>query len=113
MSYRVVLQRFAVQDLDDAYLWAARNAPETAARWLGRFQSALQTLEQNPDRCPLAPENRKVDVELREFLFGRRPHVFRAVFLVDADTVRILRIRRACRRTLSQLELDQTLEENG
>ena len=62
MNYRVVVQRLAVQDLEEAYLWNARNAPETAARWLNRFQAALQTLDHNPDHSPFAPENRKFDV---------------------------------------------------
>jgi plasmid stabilization system protein ParE len=34
MTHRVILQRLAVQDLDDAFAWAARKAPVTAARWL-------------------------------------------------------------------------------
>jgi plasmid stabilization system protein ParE len=78
MTFRVVLQRLAVRDLGEAYHWAARNAPLTAARWLDRFQAALATLADNPERCPLARENSKVDVELREYLFGRRPHVYRS-----------------------------------
>ena len=41
MTYRVILQRLAIQDLDDAFAWAARKAPATAARWLDRFQAAL------------------------------------------------------------------------
>ena len=70
MKYRVVLHRLALEDLENAYEWVARNAPVTAAKWLDRFQDALLTLESFPQRQPLARENRKVDVELREFLFG-------------------------------------------
>ena len=58
MMYRVRLQPAAAADLDQAFEYAARQAPHTAARWLNRFQQALQTLEHNPDRCALAPENR-------------------------------------------------------
>jgi hypothetical protein len=28
MTYRVILQRLAIQDLDDAFVWAARKAPD-------------------------------------------------------------------------------------
>ena len=70
MTYRVILQRLAIQDLDGAFEWAARRAPATAARWLDRFQAALQRLDTNPQRCLRAREQRKVDVELREILFG-------------------------------------------
>lgn len=106
MIYRVVLQRLAAADLDEATAWAARNAPATAARWLGRFQAALQTLDTKPKRCPLARENAKVDLELREFLFGKRPYVFRVIFVIDDDAVRILRIRRGQRRALTRKQIE-------
>jgi len=110
MTHRVVVQRLARQDLEEAYLWAARRAPETAARWLRRFQDALQTLNTKPERCPLAPESRKSDVSLRQWLFGKRPNVFRVVFAIDQDVVRILRILRGQRRFLSRKQIDEAVE---
>ncbi len=108
----VVLQRLAKDDLRTAYRRAAKQAPAAPARWLTRFQNALQTLEHRPERCPLARENGKVDVEVRELLFGKRPYVFRVVFVIDDQTVRILRIRRAQRRFLTRSELEQALESD-
>ena len=32
MKYRVVLHRLALEDLENAYEWVARNAPVTAAQ---------------------------------------------------------------------------------
>ena len=110
MTYRVVLQRLAKEDLLAAYLWAAERAPLAARRWLQRFEAALHTLERNPQRCPLARENRKADVEVREFHFGRRPYVFRSIFTIDDNVVRILRIRRAQRRDLTRTELKRALD---
>src|SRR4051812_10674204 len=60
----VVVHRLANQDLEEAYEWAARSAPATAARWLGRFQAALHGLELNPERHPRAKESRKLQIEL-------------------------------------------------
>ncbi len=105
MIFQVRLQTAALQDLDAAYQYAASHAPAPAARWLGRFKAALKTLEHNPERCPLAPESLKSSRQLREFLFGKRPFVFRVIFTVDEDCVRILRICRAQRRPLTQDEL--------
>jgi plasmid stabilization system protein ParE len=48
MKYRVVTQRRAEIDLENYYLWAARQAPETAARWLARFHAELASLADNP-----------------------------------------------------------------
>lgn len=107
MKYRVVLQSLAVRDLDEATDWAARHAPATASQWLQRFHVALASLDANPQRCALARENAKVDVELREFHFGKRPNVFRVIFTIDNDTVRILRIRRAQRRWLTRAQVEE------
>jgi len=107
MKYRVVVQRLALEDLEESYLWAARHAPETAARWLSRFQIALESLEHNPERFSLAPENGKVRREIRQLLYGRRPNVYRAAFTIEGDTLRVLRIRRAARRWLTKKELER------
>lgn len=106
MKYRIVLQRLAMEDMDDATAWAAQHAPTTVARWLERFHLALRTLDANPQRCPLARKDSKVDIELRELHFGKRPNVFRVVFTIDEDTVRVLRIRRAQRRWLTRRQIE-------
>lgn len=111
-NHQIVLQTRASQDLEEAYLHAARRAPLTATSWVNRFHEALRTLESNPERCPLAPENRKTArAELREFLFGRRPNIFRVIFFVDGNIVRILRIRRAARRLLSYRDIDDAIDD--
>jgi plasmid stabilization system protein ParE len=112
MTYRVVLQQLAVQDLDDAFAWTAARAPTTAARWLEHFQDALRRLNTNPQLWPHAREQRKVDVELREMLYGKRPNVYRVVFMIDGDIVRVLRIRRAQRRMLTRKQIDEASEQD-
>ena len=79
----------------------------TAPRRRARFPATRPALDERPERCPLAPENRKVTVELREFLFGRRPNTFRVIFVIDGESVRNLRIRRGQRRLLSRREIDE------
>jgi plasmid stabilization system protein ParE len=109
MSYRVVLQRQALQDLDESYSRAAENAPDAARKWLDRFHAALTTLEELPERCGFAPENALVDVAVRQLLFGRKSRVFRVLYAIDGDTVRILTIRRAQRRFLTAEQLREVL----
>ena len=55
--------------------------------------------------------NGKIDVELRELHFGKRGNVFRAIFTIDADTVRVLRIRRAGRRWLTRRQIEDASGE--
>jgi plasmid stabilization system protein ParE len=113
MVYRIVLHRLAERDLDEAYQWASRNAPSAAARWLARFQQALGTLDHNPQRCSRAREDEKSDLELHQFLFGKRPNVFRVIFTIQDDFVHILRIRRAQRRFLTKPEIRDMETELG
>lgn len=110
MTYRVVFLNRAVGDLDNAYRWAIRHAPFTAAAWLDRFRKKLQSLAVNPHRCGFARENRKMSFEVRQILFGHKPSVFRVLFTIAGDEVRVLRIRRAQRRFLTRRELDEANE---
>ena len=73
MTYHVLLQRLAITDLQSYYDYAAHRSAVDADRWLDRFHQALKTLEERPERCGLAREHDKVGMELREFLFGKRP----------------------------------------
>ena len=105
MSYLVVITANAKENLRSYYLQAAKRAPVTAARWLNRFEAALATLASNPQRCGTAPENNAADEEIRQFLFGKRGRVFRALFTIAEDEVRVLHIRRAVMDTASPEEL--------
>jgi plasmid stabilization system protein ParE len=107
MKHEVVLLRLARLDLAEAYERARSLAPAAADRWLDRLRDRLRTLETDPARFPLAFEHRRVRLEVREMLFGRRPNVFRVVFLVHRKQVLVLRIRRGQRRWLTQGEITE------
>ena len=105
MTYRVVVTENAKSNLRSYYAHAAQYAPLTAERWLNRFEKALTTLSSNPQRCSLAPENNRAEPEVRQFLFGKRPSVFRALFTIVDDEVQVLHIRRAAMDTARPDEL--------
>jgi plasmid stabilization system protein ParE len=105
MTYRVVITAAAKQNLRDAYHWAAERAPHTAALWLQRFETELQTLANFPDRFQLAPENALVETEIRQLIFGRRRGAYRALFAIVGNEVRVLHIRRAARNWASPEDL--------
>ena len=112
MTYQVRVHRIARLDLRDAYEWAHERAPSTVDRWFDRFREAIRSLELHPERCPLAAENRKVSLEVRELHFGRRPNVFRVIFHIDGNDVRVLRIRRAQRRQLTRREITDAIRSD-
>jgi plasmid stabilization system protein ParE len=94
MTYPVIVTQRAKDDLRHYLAVADEHAPETAARWLNRFEEALQTLSTNPTRCPLAPENDLVDPPVYQFFIGKRTARYRAIFTIEGNRVLVLHIRR-------------------
>ena len=99
--YDLVVHSDALEDLRRAYTFVRRHAPQTVDRWFERLFVSTKTLESNPQRCPIARESARVAIEIREFHFGRRPNLFRILFTIDDNKVRILKIVRAQRRSPS------------
>ncbi|WP_040352841.1 type II toxin-antitoxin system RelE/ParE family toxin [Blastopirellula marina] len=92
----------AQQDIQAAYQWwRDRRSRRQAERWyLGLYQ-AIESLRQNPKRCPLAPEAALLPQGVRQLLFtiGKRP-THRIVFAIDENAVTILRVRHAAQADL-------------
>ena len=101
MPFEIVVHRLARVDVLQVYRRAARIAPVAAEKWLARLQQKILTLQVNPQRCSFAAEDSKVEVRLFELLFGRSPNVFRVIFTIDGQNVRLLRFLRAQRRPLT------------
>lgn len=110
-QFEIVFSPQAQGDLYGAYQNAARHSRAAAAQWLDRFERAIDSLSVNPNRCPLAHETDRSAHQLREFLFGKRPNVFRVVFWIAGAEVRILRIRRAARRFLTRPEISAAVDQ--
>lgn len=94
MIRTVLIAQRAKTDLRSYYLLAAEHAPMTAAKWLFRFEAALETLATNAERCALAPENDLVDETIRQPYFGKGVGKFRALFLIRDLQIVVLHIRR-------------------
>lgn len=102
MVFRVKVTPKAHRDLDAILArLIAEHAGETGLRWFRHLQDAVHSLSKLPDRCPLAIENKAFPFEVRQLLYGRKPHVYRILFTITADTVVILHIRHARRRPIA------------
>jgi plasmid stabilization system protein ParE len=102
MAYRVETSAQAEIDATEILEWLmAQDAGETGIRWFRALEEAIHSLATFPERCPLAPENARFPYEVRQLLYGRRPHVYRILFTIEGDTVRVLHIRSPRRRPLS------------
>jgi len=103
MAFRVKQTAQADQDLDGILAWLLeQEAGDSGLKWFRRLKDALQSLAEMPQRCALAPENKGFPFEVRQLLYGRKPHRYRVLFTIDADTVVILHIRHGRRRHLGE-----------
>src|SRR3569833_3090236 len=55
--------------------------------------------------CQLAPENEDVAFEVRQMVFGRKPHYYRVLFTIESESVVVLHIRHGRRERASDLRV--------
>src|ERR1035441_1978672 len=107
MIYRVELANRAVRDLELLYLEMNAVESQAAAQWYNRLEEVVSALGRYPYRCPVAQESRKMKRKLWHLLYGKKPHVYRAIYEIDEQqqTVWVLTIRHAARRKAKASDL--------
>ena len=102
MAFRVEITREAETDAKDIMEWLiSQQAGETGLRWFQGLDRAIASLASMPNRCPLAPENGEAPFEVRHLLYGRKPHIYRAIFTIDGAVVYVLHLRHGRRKPLT------------
>jgi plasmid stabilization system protein ParE len=71
----------------------SRYGERFGIQWFQTLQEAIASLSRFPKRCPIARDAEELDFQVRQLLYGRRPHVYRILFTIDGDTIFILHIR--------------------
>jgi hypothetical protein len=92
---------FTVSELPKAKLdklhivqWLVERSPQGAAAWLDAYDQMIERLKVAADTLPLLDENKDLALEVRQILFKtRHGRIYRAVCLVDAGNIYILRVR--------------------
>ena len=105
MSLRVVVSHQAEEQIDAALSWIAENSGDLAARWYEQLMAVLAGLGQHPQKYAIAAEEELQYHEVREMLFGRRKNVYRVLYRVESDTVRILAIIHGRRKPIDPSDL--------
>jgi plasmid stabilization system protein ParE len=101
MTFRVEISADAEHDAETILEWLlSEQAGETGIRWFVELERAIKSLESFPERCALAPENQRFPFEVRQLLYGRKPHVYRILFTVEGETIHVLHIRHGRRQVL-------------
>lgn len=106
MAFRVLVDPAALVEAEEALLWLHQRAPKEAERWFHGLWTAIESLQEMPTRCPLAPESPALRRSIRQLLFGKPPDVYRVLFVVVNDEVRVLRIRHGAREQLEEEDID-------
>lgn len=103
-TYRVVFADTALDDLRETVVWISQHSRRNAQLWLQRVRAKASTLDHNPQRCPIAPDDDAFRGTVRQMLYGRRPNVYRILYDIRerSRTVRILRVMHAARRFLNE-----------
>jgi plasmid stabilization system protein ParE len=102
MTFRVDISAQAESDAELIFEWLiTQHAGETGARWFSRLDDAIASLAAFPERCSLAPESVQFPFEVRQLLYGRNPHLYRILFTIDGEVVKILHIRHGRRKPKS------------
>jgi plasmid stabilization system protein ParE len=103
MAFRVKPTAQAKRDLDDILeRLLSQEAGETGLRWFQGLRQAVAPLAGSPQRCALAPENAVFPFEVRQLLYGRRPHVYRIIFTLEGNRVSVLHVRHGRRQPIAK-----------
>jgi len=100
MTFRVEITRRAAREIEAQYEWLAERSPVSAERWRDSLLAAVGSLEENPERCPEAPEAEWYGPALRQLLHGKRRYVHRILFEIRGNVVIVLRVRHSAQDLL-------------
>ena len=96
MAYLVNISSRAQRDLARIYKRITADDSDAALKWYRGFKEAILNLEEQPNRCPVTPENGK----LRHLLYGNKPPIYRAIYRImeKQKQVEVLHIGHGARR---------------
>ena len=100
--WTVIVELPAQQDIEAAYLWIVERDSGAADGWFNSIYETIKSLESFPERCPLAPESKFFEQEIREAFHGRRQYKYRILFTVTEGEVHILHVRHGARLRLGE-----------
>jgi plasmid stabilization system protein ParE len=106
-DFEVRILRLARNDVDSILTWISKQSPLGAKRWYEAFQRTANSLSTEPYSHALAPEASMVTEPVRQTFFKTKSgRLYRLVFLIVDQQVRILRVRGPGQELLQADELE-------
>ncbi|MBH8571619.1 type II toxin-antitoxin system RelE/ParE family toxin [Nostocaceae cyanobacterium CENA369] len=110
MAFQVRTTRTANAEIELAYSWLKERNPVYADKWFRELMDTIATLQKNPRRCALAPENDSFTEEIRQLIYGKSRSKYRILFAIREDTVFVLHVRHSSQASLTIEEVDEEKE---
>jgi plasmid stabilization system protein ParE len=105
MTYRIDISPTAMADVESIFLWMKDYSVDRAYRWVRGCYEIMLTLENFPNRCPLAIESQYLNRPVRQLLYKKQ---YRILFTVlagnDRDSLGIVQIHRVLRAAQERLQ---------
>lgn len=103
VAYRVNLAQRAERDLELLFEAIGAEQSTAAFKWYQELKRAILSLEENPLRCPISPEDKR----FRHLLFGKKPHIYRVIYrvMLKTKTVHVIHIRHGAMADFSSEEI--------
>ena len=102
MEFRVEITQAALTDAEDYvhFVRDNRQNPIVAEQWWNGLVDEILSLETLPRRCPIIPEQKYFDQEMRHLIYASH----RIVFRIDESTLTVLRIYHGARKPLKAID---------
>ncbi len=98
MEHRIEIAPLAILQSEEVRERIAERSPAQAARWERRFFETIESIRKMPRRCPVVPEEtERFGEEVRELLCGKRRNIYRILYTIRGDVIRVVAIRHGSR----------------
>ena len=106
MSRHVILQPRAWRDISEICDYLGQHYTSASVEaWYEGCIDAINSLARQPERCQVARESAKLGVELRQMLYRRYRSVYRILFVIRNEDVRVVCVRHSARDHLTPRDL--------
>lgn len=105
MAFQISFTRKALSDVMVAEKWVVEVGKGSLARWRTKFYRAIEALERDPNPYALSDEAERFGKPVREWHFGKYPHIYRIFFTIEGTSVVIHRLRHAAQDSISEDDL--------
>jgi hypothetical protein len=85
VQFQVIITPSAKVDIFEINAWWLEYYENLADDWLLEIRKSVLSLAKFPARCAISSESEAFDVVVRQLIVGKKPHVYRILFSIQAE----------------------------